>query len=346
MPTTVTEDFDLMPLTKDFEDTNGFDAPKGPISGYQSRGSRAYRLLMIGMSVVFVLATLSMGIVAIIFAIITNPSAAPYIYDSAEYWRKLTVRAAWKYSTASKAIAGAYMISVLVPIGITAAVFAGRRKPSKPWMWITTLVLTVLLPALVLGLHGAFISKMECWNNGSDYSGWGSYCRAKVIRNTWFWPALNSALIVVAGVYFTVFFFRNKPDLSKPIKRRQPQLLIAPDQAQVQPYGAHAAYGAPQGFPSYGYAAATAPQPDPSYAASYAAAQAPQEDSLALPTSAPGPTTAPPPSYYAASPMLEATAPASPTHAPAKPLPTCPGSVDPPQPNPTTTTKPYPYAKK
>ncbi|KAL1406767.1 hypothetical protein Q8F55_006172 [Vanrija albida] len=338
--TTGTPPLDAPPLMLPDAKDSGAGVAKEPAVAYRSCVSRKYRGWTIGLSVFIALVGLGFGIISVIWGNFGW-------FDYSRIYASGSTDISW--GVASHSTAGAFIIA-LTPISIAAAVIAGKRKPSKPWLWITMLILTVIAPPLILGLQGGYMSQSRAACN--EFSRYATVGECDGYRSySWLWPVMDAGTFLLCGVYYTIFFYKNKPDLSAPVTVGMPaqQPLLGPGQgyaAQGYPYGVSAPYGVAQAFPSYvvaapqpqpypGYAVIPAPQPYPGYAASYAAALVPQSASTALlaatPASAapvppsPAPVTpvpgTPAPTYYAATSALPATMPALPEAAPAPATP-------------------------
>ncbi|WOO84316.1 uncharacterized protein LOC62_06G007835 [Vanrija pseudolonga] len=169
------------------------------------------------------------------------------------------------YKSASNilSIVSSYIISlviilVIAPIAITAAVFAGRRKPSKRWMWKATLTFTILIPIIIFFFRGLT---------------WGLACRAygcpgNMVGRSMGIAAGQSIVWILFGAFFTVFFKKNLPDTSAPIGAPMPQqpLMAAQYAYGVQPQAYPVAYPgyAPQPYPATAVATPQAyPYPTP-----------------------------------------------------------------------------------
>ncbi|WOO84315.1 uncharacterized protein LOC62_06G007834 [Vanrija pseudolonga] len=209
--------------------------------------SAGYRGVTIALGVICSLAALGYGLLLIAIQIMALTSYIPYQLRKASY-SPTVIGIAWRF------VVGILLVTVVAPIAIAAAVVAGRRAPSKPWAWVLTLIATILFIIINLGLRIGIWVILRC---GSGY------CNGIIVERLWAAPAGLAAGWLVFGIYFTIFFKKNRAEQSTaPVPVQQQPLM-----GQQYTYGA---YGAPQPHPQ-AYPAAYpgyTPQPYP-YATPY-----------------------------------------------------------------------------
>ncbi|KAL1406769.1 hypothetical protein Q8F55_006174 [Vanrija albida] len=200
----------------------GAPAPPRPRSALSS----AYRGVTVALGVIAALASVGYGLYLIIVQIKLLVEVG--VYPTARTILGVT----WPFLVA------VLLIAIMAPMGVTAAVFAAKRKPSRPWMWVTSLVSTILAIVLNLAIRGGYWSLTTCARFNT--------CRSTIITRVWAPAAGLAAATLVFGVYFTVFFKKNIPDPSTAALAQQNALQQQPLMAQPYAYGAYGAYAAPQ----------------------------------------------------------------------------------------------------